>query len=159
RFVRRALADAEGNRNGREGLAVSGRPVLVLCPRPDRTGHRAALHRAQRRDRGDHVHLSRCRGTCARKPWAVEPAARNRGKPASGQAIRGRHDGAGATAIDPGFRGDAMRPERRFGAELNPDGVTFRLWAPTAKRVELMLDRPHPMQAVAGGWYEAKIAG
>src|SRR5262249_44688069 len=91
--------------------------------------------------------------------WAVEPAARNRVKPTSGQAVCGRDLDAGATAIDPGFRGDAMRPERRFGAELNPDGVTFRLWAPAAKRVELMLDRTHPMPVLAGGWYETKIAG
>ncbi len=47
----------------------------------------------------------------------------------------------------------------RFGAELHPDGVTFRLWAPAAKRVEIMLDRAHTMQALAGGWYEAHIPG
>jgi len=46
-----------------------------------------------------------------------------------------------------------------FGAELAPQGVTFRLWAPAARRVELMLDRAHPMQAVPDGWYELSIAG
>jgi maltooligosyltrehalose trehalohydrolase len=46
-----------------------------------------------------------------------------------------------------------------FGAELAPQGVTFRLWAPAARRVELMLDRAHPMQALPEGWYEAEIAG
>jgi maltooligosyltrehalose trehalohydrolase len=45
----------------------------------------------------------------------------------------------------------------RFGAELHQDGVTFRLWAPAAKRVDLMLDRAHPMQALPAGWYEATI--
>jgi maltooligosyltrehalose trehalohydrolase len=47
----------------------------------------------------------------------------------------------------------------RFGAELQQGGVTFRLWAPAAKRVDLMLDRAHPMQAQPAGWYEAMIAG
>jgi maltooligosyltrehalose trehalohydrolase len=46
-----------------------------------------------------------------------------------------------------------------FGPLLRPEGVTFRLWAPAAKRVELMLDRAQPMQAQAGGWYQIQIAG
>jgi maltooligosyltrehalose trehalohydrolase len=52
-----------------------------------------------------------------------------------------------------------MTPGARFGAELHRDAVTFRLWAPAAKRVELMLDRAHPMQALAEGWFETTIAG
>ncbi len=52
-----------------------------------------------------------------------------------------------------------MNANAIFGPELHPDGVTFRLWAPAAKRVELMLDGAHPMQARGGGWYETKIAG
>jgi malto-oligosyltrehalose trehalohydrolase len=47
----------------------------------------------------------------------------------------------------------------RFGARLGPDGVTFRLWAPAARRVDLMLDRAHPMQAQPAGWYEVTIPG
>ena len=46
-----------------------------------------------------------------------------------------------------------------FGPELHSDGVTFRLWAPAAKRVELMLDRAHVMQATGTGWHETNIAG
>jgi maltooligosyltrehalose trehalohydrolase len=49
--------------------------------------------------------------------------------------------------------------DMRFGAELRPDGVTFRLWAPAAKGVDVMLGRAHPMQALASGWYEATIPG
>jgi hypothetical protein len=45
-----------------------------------------------------------------------------------------------------------------FGPQITPEGITFRLWAPAAKRVDLMLDRPHPMQAQPDGWYEAAIA-
>jgi maltooligosyltrehalose trehalohydrolase len=52
-----------------------------------------------------------------------------------------------------------MIPGPRFGAGLDRDGVTFRLWAPAARRVELMLDRAHPMRPQADGWYEARIKG
>jgi len=52
-----------------------------------------------------------------------------------------------------------MRSEFRFGAQLRPDGVTFRLWAPAAGRVELMLDGAHPMQTREAGWHEVTIAG
>jgi malto-oligosyltrehalose trehalohydrolase len=52
-----------------------------------------------------------------------------------------------------------MNAKAIFGPKLHPDGVTFRLWAPAAKRVELMLDGAHPMQARGGGWYETRIAG
>jgi malto-oligosyltrehalose trehalohydrolase len=52
-----------------------------------------------------------------------------------------------------------VTPSLRFGAEATREGVTFRLWAPAVSRVEVMLDRPHPMQALADGWYQADIAG
>jgi malto-oligosyltrehalose trehalohydrolase len=54
---------------------------------------------------------------------------------------------------------DLVTPDLRFGAELTPKGVSFRLWAPAARQVELMLDRAHPMQALAHGWHAATIAG
>jgi malto-oligosyltrehalose trehalohydrolase len=47
----------------------------------------------------------------------------------------------------------------RFGAELHRDGATFRLWAPAARRVELLVDRAQPMQALPDGWYEADVRG
>jgi maltooligosyltrehalose trehalohydrolase len=52
-----------------------------------------------------------------------------------------------------------MTSGARFGAELHQDGVTFRLWAPAAKRVELMLDRAYPLQPLAEGWFETTVAG
>src|SRR5262245_10835907 len=52
-----------------------------------------------------------------------------------------------------------MTADLRFGAELHRDGVTFRLWAPAAKRVEVMLDRAHSMQPHAGGWDQLTIGG
>jgi maltooligosyltrehalose trehalohydrolase len=46
-----------------------------------------------------------------------------------------------------------------FGPELRPDGVTFRLWAPAAKRVDLLTGRAHAMQPRGGGWHETNVAG
>src|SRR5262249_56876078 len=57
--------------------------------------------------------------------------------------------------LNAGVCGWAMpSPPRRFGAQANGEGVTFRLWAPAARHVELMLDRAIPMQRDAEGWYE-----
>ena len=49
--------------------------------------------------------------------------------------------------------------ERQFGARLTADGATFRLWAPAAKRVDLLLERPQPMEVGTDGWYTADVAG
>jgi maltooligosyltrehalose trehalohydrolase len=48
---------------------------------------------------------------------------------------------------------------RQFGARLTPDGVSFRLWAPAAKRVDLLLEKSHPLQRGEDGWFSADIAG
>jgi maltooligosyltrehalose trehalohydrolase len=46
-----------------------------------------------------------------------------------------------------------------FGSEILPDGVLFRLWAPGARRVDLILENPHQpacrqkMNSEHGGWY------
>ena len=47
-----------------------------------------------------------------------------------------------------------------FGAELQPDGTTlFRLWAPSAETVQLILPtRNMPMTAEDGGWHSAQTA-
>jgi len=46
-----------------------------------------------------------------------------------------------------------------FGPRLGPDGVTFRLWAPVANAVDLLLDSPHAMARRADGWYELDVPG
>ena len=46
----------------------------------------------------------------------------------------------------------------QFGPRLHADGVTFRLWAPKAKQVELVTDRAHPMMPRADGWHELTLA-
>jgi len=50
--------------------------------------------------------------------------------------------------------------ERHFGARLNPEGTTFRLWAPAAQRVDLLLEQQrHPLTSCKHGWFEANVPG
>jgi maltooligosyltrehalose trehalohydrolase len=48
---------------------------------------------------------------------------------------------------------------RQFGVTLTPGGATFRLWAPVAKRVDVLLDKPHALYRGGDGWFSADIAG
>jgi maltooligosyltrehalose trehalohydrolase len=48
---------------------------------------------------------------------------------------------------------------RQFGPQLTKGDTRFRLWAPAAKRVDVMLERPHAMTRGGDGWYTANIAG
>jgi maltooligosyltrehalose trehalohydrolase len=42
-----------------------------------------------------------------------------------------------------------------FGAELRADGVRFRLWAPAARSVDLVISETvKPLEPVGGGWFE-----
>jgi maltooligosyltrehalose trehalohydrolase len=43
-----------------------------------------------------------------------------------------------------------------FGPLLGQDGVTFRLWAPAAHAVELVIDTPVPM-AKSGEWFALHV--
>ncbi|MGN6285486.1 MAG: malto-oligosyltrehalose trehalohydrolase [Afipia sp.] len=45
----------------------------------------------------------------------------------------------------------------RFGATLEKDGVSFRLWAPGAKRVDVMLPAQYEMRATDDGWFYAHV--
>ena len=49
--------------------------------------------------------------------------------------------------------------ERQFGARLTRDGAEFRLWAPAAKRVDLLLAKSQPMRRGEDGWFSAEIPG
>jgi malto-oligosyltrehalose trehalohydrolase len=49
--------------------------------------------------------------------------------------------------------------EQAFGPRLTPDGALFRLWAPAAKRVDLLLDRPHSLPRGDDGWFSAEVPG
>ena len=48
---------------------------------------------------------------------------------------------------------------RHFGARLTANGVAFRLWAPAAQRVDLVLDHPHPLTRGEDGWFSTEISG
>lgn len=46
-----------------------------------------------------------------------------------------------------------------FGPQLTGSGATFRLWAPAARRVDVVLDRAYPLRRAEDGWFSAEIAG
>ena len=47
-----------------------------------------------------------------------------------------------------------------FGPLITPDDVTFRLWAPTARHVELVHERQaHEMTCSNGGWFKFTVSG
>ena len=51
-----------------------------------------------------------------------------------------------------------------FGAEVDGDGTRFRLWAPNAARVDVMLgenghEREHALDRADGGWFEVRLGG
>jgi len=48
--------------------------------------------------------------------------------------------------------------DRQFGVRLTADGASFRLWAPAAKRVDLLLEKAHGMRR-EDGWFAAEIPG
>jgi maltooligosyltrehalose trehalohydrolase len=48
---------------------------------------------------------------------------------------------------------------RQFGAWLTAEGASFRLWAPAARRVDLLLETPHPLERGEDGWFAADVAG
>jgi malto-oligosyltrehalose trehalohydrolase len=49
--------------------------------------------------------------------------------------------------------------EWHFGAKLTTEGTLFRLWAPAAQRVDLLLERPCPLAHGKDGWFETTVAG
>ncbi|MCP9629895.1 malto-oligosyltrehalose trehalohydrolase [Rhodopseudomonas palustris] len=48
---------------------------------------------------------------------------------------------------------------RSHGPRLTAKGVEFRLWAPNAERVDVVLDRAYPMQQDKDGWFRAEVEG
>ena len=47
----------------------------------------------------------------------------------------------------------------QFGPKLTKQAVLFRLWAPAAKRVDVLLEKPHALTRGEDGWFTAEIAG
>lgn len=52
-----------------------------------------------------------------------------------------------------------MSARPTFGPVITDDGVTFRLWAPAAKSVDLLVDSAQPMQRDDGGWFTLHVPG
>jgi maltooligosyltrehalose trehalohydrolase len=48
---------------------------------------------------------------------------------------------------------------RQFGPELTKAATRFRLWAPAAKRVDLLLEKTHAMERGDDGWFATEISG
>ncbi len=48
---------------------------------------------------------------------------------------------------------------RQFGARLTTNGAAFRLWAPAAKRVDLLLEKPQPLRRGDDGWFFTDVSG
>jgi maltooligosyltrehalose trehalohydrolase len=46
-----------------------------------------------------------------------------------------------------------------FGPRVSADGVSFRLWAPAAQRVDLVLDQPQAMRRGDDGWFCLDVRG
>src|SRR5690349_10145750 len=60
-----------------------------------------------------------------------------------------------ACPLRSGLCGTTMR---RFGPSIENDGVAFRLWAPAARKVDLVFDQTVAMQP-RDGWFEAHVPG
>lgn len=48
---------------------------------------------------------------------------------------------------------------RQFGPQLDANGVTFRLWAPGAKSVDLVMGDRRPMRRHNDGWFDLRVPG
>ncbi|MEA2829463.1 MAG: maltooligosyltrehalose trehalohydrolase [Bradyrhizobium sp.] len=46
-----------------------------------------------------------------------------------------------------------------FGPRLTADGASFRLWAPAAKHVDLLLEKPRHMRRNEDGWFSVEVPG
>ena len=139
RLLRRAVADAGRRRNDGSGLEFSGGPVPRLCARADGTRAGADLYRAERRPRRDRIQIAQ---NARIQELAASPEHHG---DRSGRCRTSRRRGdQGAAALGARLCGLAMN-ERQFGPKLTKDGVHFRLWAPAAKRVDLLLEKPHAL--------------
>src|ERR1700682_1049617 len=49
--------------------------------------------------------------------------------------------------------------ERQIGERTTRAGASFGLWAPAAKRVDLLLEKPQPMRRGEDGWFSANVSG
>ena len=149
----RAVADARGRGNEGSRLEFSGRPIPRLCARADGTRAGADLYRAERRTRRDRFHIA----ADDRIQELAAGAEHDRGRADRHRTRFGRRNQS-AAAVGACLCGRGMN-DRQFGPCLASYGTRFRLWAPAAKRVDVMLEQPHAMKRGEDGWFTADIAG
>ncbi|MGZ8402624.1 MAG: malto-oligosyltrehalose trehalohydrolase, partial [Rhodoplanes sp.] len=46
-----------------------------------------------------------------------------------------------------------------FGPQLDSKGATFRLWAPAATSVDLVIGDAYPMRRHNDGWFDLRVPG
>src|SRR4051794_4943060 len=133
-------------------LELPGEPLSCVCVGAGQ-GERADLHRAERGPRRDRIHAAEDAGI-----QAVAATIQHRPRYTPVQGLRGGRPHQGASPLGPCLCGFSMN-ERQFGTRLSADGASFRLWAPAANRVDLLLDKPHPMRRRENGWFSAEVPG
>src|SRR5690242_7527103 len=144
------MADAGEYRNDGSRLEFPGGALSQLRARAGHAARAAAVHHNQCRPRADRIHPA---GMAAGAAVGEPTRHRRERRPYRGR--RGRCEAHSAAAHGTGVRRPVMT-SNRFGPELTDRGVRFRLWAPQAKQVELVLDKPRPMDA-AGGWFSCDV--
>src|ERR1039458_10236975 len=87
-----------------------------------------------------------------RRPLAVRPRHVERTTELPGTCARGQRGRAGKIGL--GICRQAVSAQTRFGPLVSDRGVTFRLWAPAASEVSVVLDTPIAMSK-RDGWFKA----
>src|SRR6185437_5370534 len=142
-------------------LARQGSRLWPSPPQPDWTPRRVSSEACPSRTLNQ-----RCDAPCGSLENVAERNSLMHGSfPELGSGESGE-GGQGATpvGIRSTRRGRGVKHQHRmpFGAELVPDGVRFRLWAPKAREVAVALPdaveatggQPlYPMQRAEGGWF------
>jgi malto-oligosyltrehalose trehalohydrolase len=52
-----------------------------------------------------------------------------------------------------------MSRHAKFGPSVTAEGITYRLWAPAAKSVELLAGETYSLTRIGGGWFETTVPG
>src|SRR5450631_1533102 len=146
------MADAGGRRYEGAGLEFPRRAVSRLCAGADRAWPGADFHRAECRPRSDRVQTAADTGI-----QELAAAGEHGGRQTDGRGFRVGQRRRSAASLGACFCGFGMNEQ--FGARLTTDGASFRLWAPAAKRVDLLLEKPQPLRRGEDGWFSADVAG
>ena len=152
RLLRREMADAAGRRDDGSRLEFAARALPVLRAGGAARRRQAAVRRAQPHRHAGRNHLS---GVAGR-----DRAGAACSTPRTGRSMRSRCRPAptGARTCAACWPSRASRERATALRSAASDrGVTFRLWAPAAREVSLVLDQPLAMPGT-DGWFELHVA-